>query len=384
MLRLGPPRVRGSGEPSSSVPSRTGHEMVVELSTPGLHRLPETPSGAAGLRPRLRPRALIQGAPDLPLKRVVLDAVVGRHARVVSVQETRTRSFPGRSRPAAVAPRPRSTPPRRHRPAAARARPLTAAALGAPIRRPPLRVRLHRRQQEARPRAVPAPMRRRPGTPRLSRALTVKIAFVGEADSQETGYGSVGRRNPRVAPSRVVPAVFAHLHTTNRGLHAVSCRDPGFPPGRDAPCPLRLSASPQGVSVVPVHVEPPTRTFGPGSVLFFHACTRRPPPPPTPPRSPSPSSGPRGGSRWPVARLRLSPGPSDRPLSATLVSRPTASTRPACSSPPTCGSGTSSTGGWASTSPSGSTASIPRRLCSPASGSSSRAPPTPGPRGCTT
>ena len=99
----------------------------------------------------------------------------------------------------------------------------------------------------------------------LSKTLTVKIAFVGE-DAQETGDGSLGRRNPRTR--KTTPVVFAHLHTTERGLHAVPYE--AVFPRAGRPLPLEALRLVQGGAVVPVHVEPPNGTFGPRSVLYFH------------------------------------------------------------------------------------------------------------------
>ncbi len=103
---------------------------------------------------------------------------------------------------------------------------------------------------------------------RLARRLRVKIAFDRKAASSETGYGSRGRRRPRSLRRGTSP-VLAHLHTQTRGLHAVSF-ETLFPQGHEA-LPLEsLRLSRQG-DPVPVHVEPKTKDFGPGSVLYFHA-----------------------------------------------------------------------------------------------------------------
>ncbi|MCG6922941.1 MAG: LamG domain-containing protein, partial [Acidobacteria bacterium] len=87
------------GDVSFRVVSRTKHAVVVELETPGFVVTP-SPEGlhvsVPGFDQPTDPRA-----PDLPLKRVVLDALVGRHARIVWVKERQTLSFPGLT-PAAV------------------------------------------------------------------------------------------------------------------------------------------------------------------------------------------------------------------------------------------------------------------------------------------
>ena len=103
-----PPETYGRPEAASfRVVSRTKRAMVVELRTPGFVAT-ETPSGVKvsvpGFDQRTDPRA-----PDLPLKRVVLDAVVGRHARIVSVKETKHPLLPRPHDPPPWA-RPRSSP----------------------------------------------------------------------------------------------------------------------------------------------------------------------------------------------------------------------------------------------------------------------------------
>ncbi|MCG6922268.1 MAG: hypothetical protein LJF15_14455, partial [Acidobacteria bacterium] len=97
-----PHETRTYGHPEATsfeIVSRTRNGVVVELRTPGfLATL--APEGVhvsvPGFDQPTDPRA-----PDLPLKRVVLDALVGRHARIVWVKERQTRSYPGLT-PAAV------------------------------------------------------------------------------------------------------------------------------------------------------------------------------------------------------------------------------------------------------------------------------------------
>ena len=202
-------------------------------------------------------------AVDLPFKRAVLDAVVGRRARLVSIEAADELSWADLRPAALAAPAVDSRPDGTVR--AVRTRiPLTSSALGVPRARlagsafmghtKKLALELH-------------PLRWDPTQGRLvlSQTLRVRIAFVGDA-GPETGDGSIGRRNPRARST--VPVVFAHLHTTSRGLHAVAYEDVFPRAGR--PLPLSALRLVQQGRVVPIHVEPPTGTFGPGSVLYFH------------------------------------------------------------------------------------------------------------------
>ncbi|MGD8896452.1 MAG: hypothetical protein PVJ73_10480, partial [Acidobacteriota bacterium] len=252
---------------SFRVVSRTKRAVVVELRTPGFVATP-SPEGlhvsVPGFDQPTDPRAA-----DLPLKRVVLDGVVGRHARIVWVKEKETLSFPG----------------------------LTPAAVGAAVivSSPDGTVRPGRRAAALRGEGVLPPYAARiPGdafigetkklalemnpirydassdTLLLAQTLRVKIAFDRRVTRSESGRGSRGRRRPRSVEDSA-PQVLAHLHTVTKGLHAVSF-ETLFPQGHQT-LPLdSLRLSLQGRSVA-FHVEPKGKTFGPGSVLFFHSST---------------------------------------------------------------------------------------------------------------
>ncbi len=263
-----PEETRTYGRPENAsfrVVSRTKHAVVVELSTPGFVAT-ETPSGVRvsvpGFDQRTDPRA-----PDLPLKRVVLDALVGRHARIVWVKERKTRSFPGLTPAAVGSPEiltsPDGTVRPRRRSAALKGEgllpPVAAAIAGDAFIGETKKLAL-----EMNPIRYDAST----DTLLLARTLRVRIAFDRKAARDESGRGSRGRRRPRFVED-AAPQVLAHLHTQTRGLHAVSF-ETLFPQGHEA-LPLEsLRLSRQGESV-PFHVEPKTTGFGPGSVLYFHA-----------------------------------------------------------------------------------------------------------------
>jgi hypothetical protein len=252
---------------SFRVVSRTKHAVVVELQTPGFVAT-ETPFGVKvfvpGFDQRTDPRA-----PDLPLKRVVLDALVGRHARIVWVKERDTRSFPGLTPAAVGAAEIVASPDGTVRPGR------RAAALKGEGLLPPSAARIAGDAflGEAKKLALElSPLRydAASDTLRLAETLRVKIAFDRRAVREETGRGSRGRHRPPSVED-TTPEVLAHLHTRTRGLHAVSF-ETLFPQGREAVPLDTLRLRRQGESTR-FHVEPKRKTFGPGSVLFFYAST---------------------------------------------------------------------------------------------------------------
>ena len=250
------------GEPSLRVLSRTAHDMTVELRTPGFSASPDP----TGVRVEVAGFAAPTdaGSVDVPFKRAVLDAVVGRRARIVSVEASPELTWAG-LRPAAL-----GTPEIDSRPdgtvrAVRNRMPLGPAARQTPValiagdafmgHAKKLALELHPlRWDAAQGRLV------------LSQTLTVHIAFMGAAP-QETGDGSLGRRRPPARPTTA--PVLAHFHTTNRGLHAVPY-EAVFPGPRRA-LPISALRLVQDGRVVPLHVEPANGLFGPGSVLYFHA-----------------------------------------------------------------------------------------------------------------
>ena len=100
----------------------------------------------------------------------------------------------------------------------------------------------------------------------LAKRVLVKLLFTGR-ETGENGRGSIGRREKPQPP----PAgeLLARLYTTSRGLHAVSFEQ--LFPGRQgslASAQLRLERRGQAQGF---HMAPASASFGPGSVLYFHA-----------------------------------------------------------------------------------------------------------------
>jgi len=101
----------------------------------------------------------------------------------------------------------------------------------------------------------------------LSRRVLVRLLFTGR-EPGESGRASRGRRAPKPEPA---PAgeVLARLYTMGRGLHAVAFEElfPGRSSGLAA---SELSLKRKGQAVA-FQVEPAAASFGPGSRLFFFA-----------------------------------------------------------------------------------------------------------------
>ena len=100
----------------------------------------------------------------------------------------------------------------------------------------------------------------------LAHRVRVSVLFTGR-ETGERGRESRGRRAPR--PTRVSGEVLARLYTTDRGLQAITFEElfPGRPRGF-ATSELRLQRQGQPVAF---HVEPASASFGPASQLFFFA-----------------------------------------------------------------------------------------------------------------
>ncbi|MCG6923367.1 MAG: right-handed parallel beta-helix repeat-containing protein, partial [Acidobacteria bacterium] len=179
---------------SFRVVSRTKRAVVVELRTPGFFATP-SPEGlhvtVPGFDQPTDPRA-----PDLPLKRVVLDALVGRHGRIVWVKERQTRSYPGLTPAAVGAAEIVSSPDGTVRPGR------RAAALKGEGLLPPVAAwipgdafigELKKLALEMNPIRYDTSS----DTLLLAQTLRVKIAFDRRAVRSESGRGSHGRRRPR-------------------------------------------------------------------------------------------------------------------------------------------------------------------------------------------
>jgi hypothetical protein len=258
------------GDPDSTslqVLARDASSATLELHTGGFWTLRE----AAG-EGQAEARVFVPGlefpsdpqAPALPLRRTLVDAVVGKGVQLVSAEAFELRAFRN-LRPSAVGAAEvsvdREGTPRPTRRALAVPRiargtlPREVARLAGTV------------FQGDRKSAVVeiTPVRFSGSGLVLAGRVRVRLAFTGTAPG-ESGTGSRGRALPGRGLSR---DVLAQLHTSRRGLHAVTFEQL-FPQTSRALSTALLRLQRQGEAVA-FHVEPPGPLFGPGRTLYFYA-----------------------------------------------------------------------------------------------------------------
>jgi hypothetical protein len=259
------------GDPESvslQVLARDSASVTLELRTGGFWALHEGAGEVSGTV-----RVFVRGldfpsdpkAPALPLRRALVDAVVGRQVHLVSAHALDLQGFPG-LRPSAVG-----------TPEMAVGRDGTVR----PGRRsvaPPLLSRGYLPSWVARLAGTVFQGERKSAVVEISPVrfdgrqlvlatrVRVKLAFSGVA-AGEVGTGSRGRALP--GKRALFPQVLAQLFTRGRGLYAVRYEElfPDRPRGLST---LFLRLQRQGEAVA-FHVEPGRGVFGPGSVLYFYA-----------------------------------------------------------------------------------------------------------------
>jgi hypothetical protein len=255
---------------SLGVVSRDSRQATLELRTGGFWAL-HTPAAAGETSGRVRvyvpgfdsPQA--PEAPALPFRRALVDAVVGRRAELGGVRALEQVGFRGLV-PAAsgkaemqvsqdgtvrVGRRSlRESAPRQVSLDLARLLPsvFQGETKSAVVELSPLRYDARRRQIV------------------LARRLLVKLHFT----ARETGESGRGSRGRRTKPEKPIDGeLLSRLYTTGRGLHAVSFEQ--LFPGRSAALAAsQLRLERQGAARA-FHVAPASDSFGPGSVLYFHA-----------------------------------------------------------------------------------------------------------------
>ena len=255
---------------SLSVVSRDSRQATLELRTGGFYAL-HTLSGASEASGKVR--VFVPGfdlpkdaqAAALPVRRALVDAVVGRRVQLGGVRGLDQVGFRGLV-PASLGTAEmqvsqdgtvragrralRESSPQHVSLDLARLLPsvFQGEAKSAVVEITPLRYDARRRQIV------------------LAKRVLVKLLFTGR-ETGESGRGSFGRRE---GPLKAVAGdVLARLHTTGRGLYAVSFEQ--LFPGRQrglASSQLRLERQGQAKGF---HVAPASDAFGPGSVLYFHA-----------------------------------------------------------------------------------------------------------------
>jgi parallel beta-helix repeat protein len=271
--RTGPSCTRYGDPEATSLEevSRTGNQVTLELRTAGFYAVREA-SGAV--------RAFIPGfdlpsepaAPALPLRRALVDAVVGRSVRLGAVEALDRVGFPGLVaartgraemvvlRDGTVRAAHRAVPPRRdgRGPLAREVARLSGVAFLGETKTATV---------ELSPLAVD-PVR---GQLVLFRLVRLKLVFIGQ-EPDERGSGNRGRRRPQAQSGGTKDdSVLAQLFTARHGLYAVPFE--ALVPGSRRPLPLASLRLQRQSAPVAYHVEPAGTDFGPGSVLYFYADT---------------------------------------------------------------------------------------------------------------
>ena len=242
--------------------SRDSRQATLELRTGGFYALHE----AAGVR------AFVPGfdfpddpkAPALPLRRALVEAVVGRKVALAGVRALEIAAFPGLvpsvlgsaemqvAWDGTVRAARRTGGAPKHFAASELARLLPAVFQGetksAALELSPLRFDAQRRQIV------------------LARKLRLRLLFTGREEG-ESGNGSRGRR--RAQPQKAESEVVAQLFTTGRGLYAAPFEQL-FPGERRGVAASELRLQRLGEAVA-FHVEPDVASFGPGGRLYFFA-----------------------------------------------------------------------------------------------------------------
>ena len=251
---------------SFEVVSRDAEGATVELRTGGFWTVDEADGTVRVFVPGFDTPS-DASAPALPLRRALVAAVVGKKVRLVSAEALDLRGFEG-LRPSAVGVSEMAVwwdgtvrPGHRGVGAPRRSRgylPQYVARLAGTV--------FQGETKSAVVEMTPVRFDGARGQLVLAARVRVSLAFTG-LEAEETGTGTTGRALPRKASAS--RELLAQLHTSRRGLHAVSFE--GLFPGRRrgvAVGPLRLQRQGQAVGF---HVEPADAVFGPGSTLYFFA-----------------------------------------------------------------------------------------------------------------
>jgi hypothetical protein len=256
------------GDPESvslKVLSRDASTATLELHTGGFWALHEGRGTVRVYVPGLELPSDARSA-ALPVRRALVDAVVGKQVRLVSAEALDLRGFRG-LRPSAVGVpemaigRDGTVRPTRRALAAPL---LTRGYVPAEVARLAGTV-FQGERKSAVVEITPVRFDRSRGGLILAGRVRVKLAFAGVADGEE-GTGSRGRVLP--GKRALFRGVLAQLHTSHRGLFGVTYEElfPLRPRGFST---LFLRLQRQG-EAVPFHVEPSRGVFGPGSVLYFY------------------------------------------------------------------------------------------------------------------
>jgi hypothetical protein len=271
-----PVRCSSHGDPESvslSVLGRTSRSVDLELRTGGFWTV--TPSDAVWPSPEgpTVVQAFVQGfdtpmdpqALALPLRRALVDAMVGKQVRLVSVEALEERRFPG-LRPSAVgSPDLAVTRDGTVRPVRRPLAPPAASSMDFPTPLARLSGTLFQGERkravlELSPLRYDAPS----GDLVLATHVRVRLLFAG-VEPGETETGPSGRR----AAAGASGGVLVQLHTARRGLYGVRFEE--VFPGRVRGLPVSVLRLQRDGQAVPFRVSPRAELSGPGSVLLGDA-----------------------------------------------------------------------------------------------------------------
>ena len=244
---------------------RGARHVLLELLTPGFYAVPEA-DGTVHLEVPGFEGGRVPGAPSVPVKRALVEAIAGRRVRLSSVTASDHERFDGFRVARTGAPEVVVTAEGVVRAGRAQGRNVLASSgffprTWAQMRGAIFQGETKKAQVELRPlRHDP-----RTRTTLLARRLLVRLDFEG-IELAERGLGGSRGRRPRALPSGRRGGPLAELVTKDAGLHAVRYEDVLAGPRGVPASSLRLSRQGQGVAY---HLEPARATFGPGSILYF-------------------------------------------------------------------------------------------------------------------
>jgi hypothetical protein len=209
------------------------------------------------------------GAPAIPTRSALVEAVAGRRVRLASVRAEDLVTFTGMDMAATAAPEMIVTESGSVRPGSAWRRPRAVDRLPGLVPRAWARVRGTLFQGDVKKaRLELAPVRHDPvgGRTVLARRLVVRLDFAGVEPGERPLRAGRGRRPPK--PTEPSPrGVIAQLAVAQRGLQRARFDELFRSSRRPVPvASLRLSRQGRPVAF---HVEPPGATFSPGGQIFF-------------------------------------------------------------------------------------------------------------------
>ena len=252
------------GATSFRIVERGSSYALLELVTPGFYAVPEG-DGTVHLEvPGFESRS-VPGAPDVPVKRALVEALAGRGVRLASVVASEEVRFDGLRVASADAPAMVVTDQGMVKAGLTRTSRTSRPGFFPRTRARVLEVIFQGETKKAQVELAPLRYNSATGTTVLTQRLLVRLDFTTVDKGERTLGGSRGRRPPRM-PSVRRRGLVAELVTPEAGLQAVRYEEVLSSPRGVLSSSLRLSRRGQNVAF---HIEPPRAVFAPGSVLYF-------------------------------------------------------------------------------------------------------------------